>query len=70
MKRKPFPEYSPDIASSELILFSYIKNKLKGQQFASKDDLKEKVLEIFNSISQAQRTSVFLSWIKRTDFVP
>lgn len=68
-KRPPQPAYSPDVAPSDFFLFGFAKNSLKGQKFTSLEDFKEKLIEIFNSISKATIKSVFSSWIKRCNWV-
>lgn len=54
-----------DVAQSDFFLFGFIKNSLKGQKFTLLDDIKEKIIEICNSISKATIKSIFSSWIKR-----
>ena len=44
------PLYSPDLAPSDFALFKHLKKHLKGVHFHSVDVLKEKVLDILNSL--------------------
>ena len=68
-KRAPHPPYSPDLAPSDFYLFGYIKEKLKGCFFDTIEELKAKIILILEEISEAKRNEVFLSWIKRCDYV-
>lgn len=61
----PQPAYSPDISPSDYILFGYIKSKLRGKIFKTRDELFEDIYEILNSISEEILIEVFKSWIKR-----
>lgn len=63
--RAPQPAYSPDISPSDYFLFGYIKGKLKGKIFKTRDELFEAIYEILNSISKEKLIEVFESWIKR-----
>ena len=58
-KRAPHPPYSPDIAPSDFFLFGYVKEKLKGYKFKSRDDLKDKILEILSNINTDLRKKGF-----------
>ena len=68
-KRAPQPPYSPDIAPSDFFLFGYLTDKLRGQQFTSFDDLKEKIIEILKSIPHKTLLNVFEAWIERCKWV-
>lgn len=68
-KRAPHPPYSPDLAPSDFYLFGYIKEKLKGCFFDTIEELKAKIILILEEISEEKRKEVFLSWIKRCDWV-
>lgn len=68
-KRTPHPPYSPDIAPSDFYLFGYIKERLKGCFFDTVEDLREKILMILREISEEKRKEVFLTWIRRCDWV-
>ena len=63
--RAPQPAYSPDISPSDYFLFGYIKEKLKGQVFQSRDALFESINEILSTISKDMLIEVFQAWIKR-----
>lgn len=45
----PHPPYSPDLAPSDFYLFRHLKHHLRGQHFASAEDVKSTVIEFFNS---------------------
>lgn len=68
-RRAPHPPYSPDVAPSDFYLFGFIKEKLKGRKFTSLDELKEAVLEILGTITQAKRKEVFQEWINRCEWI-
>ena len=65
LKKVPHPPYSPDIAPSDFFLFGYVKEKLKGIKFNSRDELIQKVIEILNSIPKELLSQVFDEWEKR-----
>jgi hypothetical protein len=49
--RLKYPSYSPDLAVSDIILFEYIKEKLKGKEFTDNDVLSFGVRRVSNGIS-------------------
>ena len=57
--RAPHPPYSHDIAPSDFFHFGYVKNKLKGQRFKSRDELQEEIIEFLHKISKEKRKAVF-----------
>ena len=65
IKRAPQPPYSPDIAPSDFFLFGYMKEKLKGCRFNSKEELLETIHLILNEISEEKLKEVFLEWESR-----
>jgi transposase len=62
MKPAPHPPYSPDLAPSDFSLFGYVKGRLTGQMFESREDLFEAIIEILRSIPMEKLMSVFLKW--------
>ena len=65
IKRAPQPPYSPDIAPSDFFLFGYMKEKLKGCIFNSKEELLEAIYSILETISEQKLKEVFLEWERR-----
>ena len=61
--------YSPDAALLDFFLFGYVKAKLKGQVYKTRNELQEKFIKILLNISMEERKEVFSSWIKRCDWV-
>ena len=59
------PPCSPDLASNDFFLFPYVKNKMRGQRFATPaeavDAFRMHVLEI----SQSEWQKCFDNWFKR-----
>ena len=47
----PHPPYSPYLAPSDYYLFRHLKQHLRGERFDSSEDVKETVIEFFNSKS-------------------
>jgi histone-lysine N-methyltransferase SETMAR len=45
------PPYSPDLAPSDFYMFNHLKKSLRGQHFASKEDLRDAVMEFFTEKS-------------------
>ena len=48
----PHPPYSPDLAPSDYYLFRHLKQHLRGERFDSSEDIKEAVMDFFNSRSR------------------
>ena len=67
--KAPQPPYSPDIAPSDFYLFGYIKHKLQGCIFESREDLLDQVNEILEEIPHETLIKVFLDWEKRLQHV-
>jgi hypothetical protein len=49
LRLAPHPSYSPDLALSDLILFDYAKERLKGMVFPSYDELLDAIDEVVDS---------------------
>ena len=65
IERLPQPAYSPDICPNDFFLYSYVKNKLKGHRFETRDDLIKAVIEIIEKIDKSIWISVFDKWIEK-----
>jgi len=68
-KRAPHPPYSPDIAPSDFYLFGYVKGRLSGRCFKSRNELIEAISSIINEISPSKRREVFEEWKDRCKWV-
>jgi hypothetical protein len=60
-ERLPHPAYSPDLASSNFILFGYIKGKLSDSNYDGREDLLNAITESFTGVDQEVLLSVFES---------
>ena len=69
IERLPHPPYSPDISPNDFFLYGYIKNKLRGNRFASRKELIDAVIEIIENIDESTWISVFDEWIERIEKV-
>ena len=69
MLRLPHPAYSPDISPNDFFLYGYVKERLKGFHFTSREDLVSKVNEIIENIDKSIWSSVFDDWIQRLRIV-
>ena len=67
--RAPQPPYSPDIAPSDFFLFGYMKEKLKGCKFSSKEELLSAIYAILEEIPEQQLKEVFIEWERRLEKV-
>ena len=67
--RTPQPPYSPDIAPSDFYLFGYVKERLKGCKFNSKEDLLSEIILILEEISEQELKEVFIEWERRLEQV-
>lgn len=65
IERLPQPAYSPDICPNDFFLYGYVKNKLKGHRFETRDDLIKAVIEIIEKIDKSIWISVFDRWIEK-----
>ena len=69
MRRMPHPPYSPDLAPCDFFLFGYIKTKLIGSEFATKDEALEKINAILKEIPKETLISTFYEWMRRLEEV-
>jgi hypothetical protein len=65
IKPAPHPPYSPDLAPSDFDLFGYVKGRLTGQMFESREDLFDAIIQILRSIPMEKLMEVFLEWESR-----
>lgn len=65
IERLPHPPYSPDISPNDFFLYGYVKNKLKGRSFQSRDSLVNAVVDIIQKIDKDVWISVYNEWIRR-----
>lgn len=61
----PQPAYSPDLAPADFFLFPKLKTPLKGQRFDTVEEIKEKSLEVLNSITENEFSRSFEEWKRR-----
>jgi histone-lysine N-methyltransferase SETMAR len=54
----PHPPYSPDLAPPDFLLFSYVKERLKGMVFPSYKELLGAIGEVMTSIQSETLTAV------------
>lgn len=65
IERLPHPPYSPDISPNDFFLYGYIKYKLKGRMFDSRESLIKAIEEIVQEIDENRWKSVYDEWIQR-----
>jgi len=63
------PPYSPDISPCDFYLFGYLKNKIIGKTFGTKDELVSWIEEQISEIPKAQLKKVFEEWLERLQAV-
>jgi len=59
------PCYSPDLAPCNFYLFPKIKSVLKGTHSVSVDNVKPKIVEILNSLTEQDLQNCFEHWQHR-----
>lgn len=64
-KRLPHPPYSPDLAPLDFYFHGFIKGRLKGNSFNSKNELYKKVLGLAEEIKKEDFLAVMKNWIER-----
>ena len=67
LKRAPHPPYSPDISPSDFFLFGYIKNKMEGHSFESREEVERYITEILQQIPNDMLKRVFSEWERRLE---
>ena len=63
------PPYSPDLAPSDFWLFGFLKEKLKGSSFETREELVCSISKILTQIPKQVIFSVFINWINRLKYV-
>ena len=58
------PTYSPDLASSDFLLFPKIKQILKGRHFDDIDDIRSNTTAALKTIPQNQFQICFEGWAR------
>jgi hypothetical protein len=62
LERMENPPYSTDLALCDFFLFGYVKRKLVGNQYETREDLVSEVRNIIEGIRPDVLKSVFESW--------
>ena len=65
----PHPPYSPELAPCDFFLFSTMKKSLKGNRFATVQEVKTDSQEALNNIKLQHFQRTFTQWEKRLDRV-
>ena len=68
-QRTAHPPYSPDLAPSDFFLFGYVKGKLKGRSFNSREEIFDAIQSIIEDIPIETKRSVFDQWAERCEWV-
>jgi hypothetical protein len=63
------PPHSPDLAPSDFFLFSYVKDRLQGIVFASREQLLAGISEELDKIPPETLPCVFEHWIERLKWI-
>ena len=63
------PPYSPDISPCDFFLFGYLKSKIIGKTFATKEDLISWIEEQISEIPKSVLEKVFTEWLIRLEEV-
>ena len=69
LRHMPHPPYSPDLEPCDFFLFGYIKTKLIGTEFKTKEEALEKINSILMGISRKTRIDTFREWMRRLEEV-
>jgi histone-lysine N-methyltransferase SETMAR len=59
------PPYSPDLAPSDFLLFTKIKEILKGRHFDDIDDIRSNTTAALKAVPQNQSQTCFEGWTRR-----
>jgi hypothetical protein len=65
LERVIHPLYSPDLAPSDLYLFSHVKHCLRRQSFETADELFLAIDAVLRGIDQWTMHAAFLDWMQR-----
>jgi transposase len=63
------PPYSPDLTPSDFFLFGYVKDRLEGIVFASREEFLARIREVLDEIPPETLPPVFEHWIERLECV-
>ena len=63
----PHPPYSPDLAICDFWLFPNLKNKLRGEKYESREELRRAVDRYLRDMSRDGLHHVFRAWVERWD---
>ena len=63
----PHPPYSPDLAICDFWLFPNLKNKLLGEKYESREELRRAVDRYLRDMSSDGLHHVFRAWVERWD---
>jgi transposase len=69
MRLATHPPYSPDLALSDFFLFGYVKDRLQGILFASREELVAGISEVLDEIRPETLPRVFEHWIERLEWI-
>jgi transposase len=69
LRLAPHPPYSHDLAPSNVFLFGYVKERLKGMVFPSYEELLDALGEVVTGIESETLTTVFEHWMERLECV-
>ena len=61
----PQPPYSPDLAPCDFFLLPKLKKPMKGQRFATIEEIKTALLEELKAIPKSAYAKCFEDWKKR-----
>ena len=63
----PHPPYSPDLAICDFWLFPNLKNKLRGESYESREELRRAIDRYLRDMSSDGLHHVFWAWVERWD---
>jgi len=61
------PPYSPDLAPSDFWLFGFLKGKLSGKSYSTRDELEAAVVGILHTLKPSDFRRVYNEWIRRLE---
>jgi histone-lysine N-methyltransferase SETMAR len=67
LRLAPHPPYSPDLAPSDLFLFDYVKERLKGMEFQSDEELFHAIGEVVTGIESETASAMFKHWMEKLE---
>jgi transposase len=69
LRLAPHPPYSSDLAPSDLFLFGYVKERLKGIVFPSYEELLDSIGEVVTGVESETLTAMFEHWMERSEWM-